>query len=212
MFIKCTQQFVAFSLSALLASSVIADDLPLLIAAELDAELAPLCPTDTDSNTAALQQLYAQFDYQPLWQNHDRRSALVQALYGLIDDGLDPVRYLPANGNADSNGDSLYRRLCDEMLASSRYLLALEHLLHGSLPAAVQESYWQHEPEAGPDFADWLREQRQLLAQPLSAVEQARPKQHQYHALRAALRQLRDHTSDWDSLDTGPFLRPGQSS
>lgn len=212
MFIKCTQQFVAFSLSALLASSLVADDLPILIAAELDAELAPLCPTDTDSNAAALQQLYAQFDFQPLWQSQERRSALVQALQGLHDDGLDPARYLPANGNAASNGDSLYRQLCDEMSVSSRYLLALEHLLHGSLPAAVQESYWQHESGARPDFTDWLREQRQLLAQPLSAVEQARPKQRQYHALRAALRQLRDHTSDWDSLESGPFLRPGQSS
>ena len=212
LFIKCTQQFVAFSLSALLAGSAIADDLPMLIAAELDAELAPLCPTLADSDAQALQQLYAAFDFQPLWQSPERRSALTEALHALQDDGLDPARYLPANGNAASNGDSLYRQLCDEMLVSGRYLLALEHLLHGSLPANVQESYWQHEPGARPDLVDWLREQRQLLAQPLSAVEQARPKQHQYHALRAALRQLRDHTSDWDSLDTGPFLRPGQSS
>ncbi|TVP91088.1 MAG: murein L,D-transpeptidase [Pseudomonadaceae bacterium] len=212
LFIKCTQQFVAFSFSALLASSVIADDLPLLIAAELDVDLTPLCPTDADSNPAALRQLYAQLGFQPLWQSPVRRTALVEALATLRDDGLDPDRYHADWQSNDSNGDSLYRQLCDEMLISSRYLMALEHLLLGSLPDTVQESYWQHETGARPTFVEWLNDHRQFLQQPSAAIEQVRPDHRHYRELRSAYRELRDNRADWEILEDGPFLRPDQSS
>ncbi|SDU02236.1 L,D-transpeptidase family protein [Halopseudomonas salegens] len=212
MFIKCTQQFVALSLGLLLSSTLLADDLPLLITAELDPDLTPLCPTDAHSNPAALHLLYSHAGFRPLWQNPEQRSALTHAVQTLQDDGLDPERYRATWQSNTVDKDSLYRRLCDDILISSRYLLALEHLLLGSLPADVQEGYWQHETGARPVFTQWLADHIALLPEPTAAINAARPDSPHYQQLRMAYRQLRDHRPDWDTLDTGPNLRPESSS
>ena len=165
-----------------------------------------------------LDQLYGSLGYTPLWTTSARYEALIEALDGLVADGLDPARYGAVALREQRERHAEDGAWCRELLASSAYLVALHHLNHGALDRARLEPLWV-EPGADvatlfPAPADALDAlARDGLDDPVAAFARARPALPLYHRLREAHGAWRGLTglATWPRVPAGPLLKPGMS-
>lgn len=175
-------------------------------------DLATLCqplPLRLDTELQqALQDFYQAAEGRAQWQGA-RLDLLQEQLAALADDGLEPREYaLDSLRQKPDATDST----CHELLASSAYLRALQHLAQGRLKRQAVEPLWRAPSVAEP------RRQRLSGADALAGLEDlpatfaaARPAIPQYLALRAAYGEARRQPLVmWSTLADGALLRPGQ--
>ncbi|WPC05409.1 L,D-transpeptidase family protein [Pseudomonas benzenivorans] len=157
-----------------------------------------------------LQRLYARHGFAPLWQQPGRRTALLNELTQLRDDGLDPADY-PLAAPAEAPGPSAQQRACADLLASRSYLQALQHLAYGRLPQASIEPFWRAPDSLSPiPRPDLLELAWRGLDEPAQAFNGARPALPQYQALRRAYAERRRQPpAEWTPIAPGRLLRPG---
>lgn len=184
-----------------------ADDL----AEELHERLTPfLLPGDGAASRQVsnidLAYLYAARDFQPIWQDEERRQRLQQAINSLQGDGLNPARYSVVQVNPGR------WQLCDELRTTIHYLQALLHLQLGVLDRETIEPLWRHQPVDLQSRRKALLYQAQhQLDDPVAAFEQARPAAPSYAALRQAFLALLTTSEEppWPAISSGSLLRPG---
>jgi L,D-transpeptidase YcbB len=154
----------------------------------------------------ALAELYRHNGNEPLWQDPQRLTLLKAELARLVDDGLQTGDYGFALRAAPPED------FCAELLISSEYLLALEHLSRGRLVQANYEPVW-HAAGLPPATVPELTVLAVTgLSQGISAAfEQARPGLPQYRALRAAYADMDRQPPARQPVADGPLLRPGMS-
>lgn len=199
------------SVTVLMVPLVAAVELPLAAPTELQLSLEQL-PTACADLPASLDGLareqlntfYGARQYAPVWAVTGRLPALLEQLQGLADDGLDPASYQLRALQAGAHQPT---SVCHEILASHVYLQALQHLLHGRLPQAQFEPYWQ---ASAPAPGDPLPRMALDGLTDLPAVfALARPTLSQYQSLRSAYAQQRlQALPDWPVLPAGRLLRP----
>ncbi|ARQ75123.1 murein L,D-transpeptidase [Pseudomonas fragi] len=200
----------AFYLSiALLTAPLVAVADPLQAGAENPVQqalnqLPQACPSLATRISQPMQQLLQGFYQgqgdQPVWSVNGRLGALQEALTQLADDGLDPGNYKVPAGHD----------LCADIETSQHYLQALQDLHYGRLQQSRFEPVW-HASEVPQDRQAWTL----ALAGPglndvPRAFAQARPQNELYQNLRKVYARLRQQPlPQWQSLASGPLLRPG---
>lgn len=159
-----------------------------------------LAPRVNASTQTLLHAFYAGQGYQPVWSVDGRVAALRQALATLADDGLSPQHYpLPEAGS-----------LCADIEISQQYLQALQDLRFGRLAQSRFEPVW-HANDVTPDRQAVLL----ALAGPglqdvAGAFDRARPDIELYQNLRRAYAHQRQQPlAQWQSVASGPLLKPG---
>lgn len=185
----------------------------------LQARLEPLLADgkalrlDKASAPRAVAEFYAARHWQPAW-DATRYRLLLQALYELRDDGLNP----------DDYGFSRLQRwpevtapsqVADREIAATRgLLLALLHLYRGKVDPVQLDAHWnfdsrQIDPEQG--LATVMQAVADNGIEPL--FERARPAWAYYHLLQGALVQLRriQDAGGWPEIPRGSPLKPGMS-
>jgi len=167
--------------------------------------------------TALLDSLYGVADYALLWRDEERYEALIGALDGLVDDGLDPAAYgvlrlRQLRGQAGGDAELI----CRDLLASRAYLTALHHLNHGVLDGQALEPLWRdaraNVADLFPAPADALTTlAEEGLVDVAAAFQRARPDMVRYHRLRAAHGAWRERLRfvNWPELPPGAALKPG---
>lgn len=164
-----------------------------------------------------LESLYGKGFPAPIWSDHARYDALLAALMDLKWDGLAPEAYAILQLQAwrsikDADSEIL---ACRDLLASSAYLAALDHLHNGFLDRSGLAALWRHtgNQTSGEEntFVDLGLVALQGLENVSEAIDRARPKSSTYRKLRAAYRNwYQQHGNvDWPVLPDGPLLRPG---
>nr|WP_284060341.1 L,D-transpeptidase family protein [Pseudomonas sp. NW5] len=175
---------------------------------ELAATCQPLPLRLDEALHQTLRGFYQAAGEQPQW-TPARLQALHTELAALADDGLEPREYAL---DLLREAPAQTARSCQELLTSSAYLRALQHLAQGRLDPQQSEPLW-HAPSvtvpkrALPDPAHALAGLEDLPA----TFTQARPAAPQYQALRAAYAAVRQQPlAQWEPLEQGPLLRPGR--
>lgn len=184
-----------------------------------DGELCRVPDTSkSKSQTVWLQSLYGNSFSAPLWTDRERYDALLTALAELKWDGLDPRMYailqLEQWRSIVSADDKTLA--CHDILASTAYLAALQHLQDGFLDRSDIAPIWQLIDDESSDTETKSLNNLGLIArrglQNISAtIDRARPTSPAYRQLRSAYKswhqQHRD--VDWPVVPAGPLLRPG---
>ncbi|MCE5233048.1 MAG: L,D-transpeptidase family protein [Mizugakiibacter sp.] len=160
---------------------------------------------------------YQQRGFAPAWEAPGRRAALVAALRGLANDGLDPRDYgvdalaRPPEPNASLLEDAT-RRADADLRATAACFAALQHLYRGKVDPRSLDPGWNLEPRDA-DVAQGLRDASVAIGEGriAEAFAQARPQHPLYGRLRDALRRLRETEArgGWPSVPAGPTLREG---
>lgn len=153
-----------------------------------------------------LTELYQHNHHEPLWQDAQRLTALKVQLEQLVDDGLQPNDYPFALQATHSDND------CAELLISSEYLLALEHLSHGRFVQSDYELLWQASGLPTASLPALSEIALTGLNEDISAAfDKARPGLPQYRALRSAFAKMNKDPSPRPPITSGPLIRPGMS-
>ncbi|ACE83169.1 cell wall degradation protein [Cellvibrio japonicus Ueda107] len=170
----------------------------------------------------AVAEFYALRNFRPVWVSRDQYQALIQAIAGLAEDGLEPEDYQLTRLQqgfflvGDMAPEVLPLRLADELTATTAYLRALFHLYNGKVDAEGLHPQWQFSWSAmGPE--PW----RQAIATAVTSgvvtsgaiddvFARARPQHRIYSGLRAGLLRYRQLVDDggWPALESGPTLKP----
>lgn len=160
---------------------------------------------------------YQRRSFAPAWEAPGRRAALVAALRGLADDGLDPRDYgvdaLAQAPDPNTTGlEGATQRADADLRATRAYLTALLHLYRGKVDPRSLDPRWNFEPR---DLDGEQGLQAALAAVDSGGIEeafaQARPQHPLYGQLREALRRLRAIAAQggWPHIPAGPTLREG---
>jgi murein L,D-transpeptidase YcbB/YkuD len=165
-------------------------------------------------------RFYESRQFQPVWQDPARVDALVAALAGLVDDGLDPSDYhlealrsfrldvrmgtpLTATDRADL-----------ELVATDALMLAAYHLYLGKVDPHQLSPQWNFaERPLEVERGIATLAQRLAAGQVAEILEAARPQHVWYQRGRERLAEYRAIAAagGWPALGEGPTLRPGMS-
>ncbi|GIX31039.1 MAG: hypothetical protein KatS3mg124_1511 [Porticoccaceae bacterium] len=172
------------------------------------AEVAWACPAlPVDSRVEAAARQLERASPPPRWRAGEVLAALVAALEGLADDGLDPEAYGAGLLRAAPPGDP-----CTARLATRALLAALADLSWGRVDPARHGLVW-YAPgtRAEPDPEALLALARRAFAEGFpAALAAARPALPSYRHLRRALAQARaEWPARWPAVPPGPTLRLG---
>jgi L,D-transpeptidase YcbB len=143
-----------------------------------------------------------------IWAEPALREALLQQIWALHDDGLDPEHYA-FRTLRDAPADSR----CLEDLATRAYLHALDDLRHGRLDPQEVEPLWHSDVPPGRTEAIVLaRQAAEGLGDLAASFESARPDVPAYAPLRRHLAELRSRSTMTEAprVPAGPMLRPGE--
>lgn len=164
-----------------------------------------------------LRRFYEDRKYEPAW-DAKHLDALIAAVRGLEDDGLNPADYqlsLLRERRSVFDQDaarSTARRADLDLIATRACLLALLHLSLGKVDPAVLDPEWNFEPRAFESKAA-RRALKEALDQGRIAqmFADARPQHPAYEQLRAQLRALHDieRHGGWAKIGDGAALKPG---
>lgn len=166
---------------------------------------------------SALKTFYRLHGYRPAWPDTARRQALLAALAGTADDGLDPEDYrLSALRDAwrIQNTASAGPEVPDEtnLLATRGLLTGLAHLLNGKVDPRRLYPGWNFEVRR-IDAEQSLREVSAAIdaGRIAELFDRARPPRPLYGRLRAGLHRLREIAArgGWPQIGPGPALKPG---
>ncbi len=188
----------------------------------LQAQLARLADGQRDLypqiTAADVRSFYEQVGGKAVWQEDGRLSALITQLELMIDDGLRPEDYavehlLQSLAQGGTGAGQPEAAICDELLATRAYLLALAHLHRGKLDPASVESHWSADKRPAPDLSAILKLAAENVAEPGKAFAAARPASPIYAALSKAYVTMRDKAPEttWPVVPAGPSLRPGDT-
>ncbi|AHE98567.1 L,D-transpeptidase family protein [Thioalkalivibrio paradoxus] len=165
----------------------------------------------------ALTRFYGERGYRPFWSTGDRLDQLLQALDGLVDDGLDPRAYGAAairERRADEQR-SVQDAACLDLLATHAYLSAFFDLALGNLDPVHVEPLWRAPgmQRPRPDCERLIDIAVSTPDDVAAGLARARPAAHEYHLLRKAHGRLREQTddADWQPIPGGPLLREGMT-
>lgn len=164
----------------------------------------------------ALPLVYDDARFQPLWRDRTRVDALLAALRGLADDGLNPddyhVRTLAALQPRIAAGASPFEAAEFDLLATDAFVVALYHLYLGKVDPTSVEATWNFDPRAVKD-AEALEFLREAIdaGRIAGAFDDVRPKHYLYDAGRRALAEYRaiEARGGWQPVPAGPKLEPG---
>ncbi len=164
-----------------------------------------------------LRRFYEDRKYEPAW-DAKHLDALIAAVGGLEDDGLNPADYQLAllrerRSVFDQDAArSTARRAELDLIATRACLLALLHLSLGKVDPAVLDPEWNFEPRAFESKAA-RRALKEALDQGRIAqmFADARPQHPAYEQLRAQLRALHDieRHGGWPKIGDGAALKRG---
>jgi murein L,D-transpeptidase YcbB/YkuD len=183
------------------------------------AQLPPAPPGDRPGAWLAtgLRKFYEDRKFEPAWTPANL-DALIAALRGLEEDGLNPADYQLAQlrerrsvFNEDA-ARSAARRADLDLVATRSCLLALLQLSLGKVDPAVLDPEWNFEPRAFESkTARHLVREALEQSQVAQMFDHARPQHPAYAKLRAQLRSLHDleHHGGWPKIADGPPLKPG---
>lgn len=165
----------------------------------------------------AVGSFYEQRGYQPVWTDPVRLQALIEALEGLVADGLEPEDY----------SVTFLRQMHDqlqidrqppaseqvewELLATNAYLRALYHLFNGKVNPAGLDPQWNFElNELSPLVVAGLMNEGVESSRIADIFAQTRPQHPAYASLKAGLARYRQLAAagGWPSLPAGPTLKP----
>jgi murein L,D-transpeptidase YcbB/YkuD len=161
---------------------------------------------------AAVPRVYAATGLRLLWQDPARLGALLAAIRGAAEDGLQPrdyhLRALTQLASASDRGADA------DLLATDAYVMLISDLYLGKVDPVAIEPNWNLAPRP-------LRERQALefVIEAISSGEIAaggarvRPQHWLYEYGRAALARYREieRAGGWGELPNGPKLEPGAS-
>lgn len=148
-------------------------------------------------------------EHRSVWSDPARHRALLQEIWALYDDGLDPEHYAFSQLREASPANAA----CFENLATRAYLHALDDLRHGRLDPEAAEPVWHSgAPPARTDAATLARQAVDGLDDLAAGFESARPDVPAYKPLRQHLAELRARAgmAEAPRVPAGPMLRPGE--
>lgn len=161
-------------------------------------------------------RFYTQRDYAPAWNAAPRLDALIAAIEGLADDGLNPADYAleQLQGMRATTESGMVKLACRDILATHAYLAALSDLRLGRVTPPASEAITHVGTTPGTADRDWLASAAlDGLDDVAAAFARARPDTARYRALRDGYAGLRTLVaqSPWQPLPSGPSLHPEDS-
>lgn len=164
------------------------------------------------SLTEGIARFYERRDFAPAWNDRARQEALIAALQGVTDDGLDPRDYAleqvqKGPASADPSSIAAY-----DLATTRSYLLALAHLFRGKVNPASLDAQWNFATRSmTPDEALGYMVDAVRSGNIAAVFDGARPTHAAYARLRAALKRLRavEAAGGWAPIPAGATLKPG---
>jgi len=172
---------------------------------------------ETIASTVVLPEFYERRGFRPAWSGGPERADLLAVLRASTGDGLDPRDYhaaaieklvrAPAGPETDADLD---------LLATDGVIRLAYHLRFGKVDAATILPDWGFSPAAEAAFREdpAAALQRAVDEHRVAAgLDALRPTHWIYTGLRRALQTYREleAAGGWQSLPSGPALRPGAS-
>ncbi len=173
---------------------------------------------ETVLSRVALNQLYARFDFKPLWQQPGRVEQLLAAVRDSATDGLTPGDYhlqaletlwreVRIKPTAENVADL-------DVLATDAYILLLYHLYFGKVDPVSLTPTWNFQARdvTGERAVDYLV--RAITSGRIrEAAAELRPDHWMYEHARRALGAYRriEAEGGWPEIADGPTLKPGTS-
>ena len=163
-----------------------------------------------------LRRLYAARNFQPLWTKRRTVAELMQALEASVADGLNPADYHLArirefDANPTPTPDLKARR---DILLTKSFLALATHLRYGKVDPATLDPNWNI--NAGKNFGVFDKKLQQAVeAESVAAVlEELRPHDASYNALKKALARYRTivQRGGWRAVPAGETLKAGARS
>jgi murein L,D-transpeptidase YcbB/YkuD len=163
-------------------------------------------------------RFYETRQFQPAWRESSRLDALVAAIEGLTDDGLDPAAYHLESLRSYrldvriGSALTLEDRADLDLLATDAFMLAAHHLYLGKVDPQQLSPQWNFterpfEIERGLAMLS----ERLAAGRVRETLDAARPQHAWYQRGRERLREYRALAArgGWPTVPEGPTLRPG---
>ena len=177
-------------------------------------------PSDADPilSRNVLPALYESGGFERLWTDPARVAALLAAIDGVADDGLDPADYheaalrqlAPSLASVTSPAEAARF----DLLASDALVLAIYHLSIGKVDPQTIIPDWNFNPHPLTDASVLASARRAIATGNIAAeLDAARPSHWMYARGRAYLKTYRQIAArgGWPRVAAGPVLKPGMS-
>ena len=162
-----------------------------------------------------LTRLYERREFNPAWDDPERRESLLEALAGSTSHGLDPDDYHQAeltllNKTVSDNADHLTRTEFDLLATDALARLAF-HLRFGKVNPERLETSWNFTRSLEGQDPVGILDRLVRSEDPGRALAALAPREPRYAALVEALAELRETAAagGWPTVAAGETLRPG---